>query len=274
LKLETENSSKLSTCFPVQFCYKKLNRSEDFSRHVLFLRAGFISFGHQNQNGIFFYDARKALMELKLVCGCGQKYKFDVEPVNQQMPFDVNCPVCGIDGTPFANALLAQAPPPPPTMAVPPRVTAAAPPLPPPVPVAASARPMPAPRSAPGTTTHPAPAIPKYLQTNAATAYNSFPLGMLGAFLGAIGGAVLIIGIYKLLGFRISYLCVVIGPITGLCARLMYRGTDSSLGLFCALVAFLTIGAVLFLSFGLIGTLLVGFIVLTIGTSLAFKVAS
>ena len=47
-------------------------------------------------------------MELKVACDCGQKYKFDVEPVDGQMPFTVNCPVCGIDGTPTANQLLAQ----------------------------------------------------------------------------------------------------------------------------------------------------------------------
>ena len=45
-------------------------------------------------------------MELKVVCQCGQKYKFDVEPVNGRMPFTVNCPVCNLDGTAAANALL------------------------------------------------------------------------------------------------------------------------------------------------------------------------
>ena len=66
-------------------------------------------------------------MELKVVCQCGQKFKFDVEPVNGQMPFAVTCPVCNQDGTATANAMLAgiQANPPPPL------VTAAPPPLPP-----------------------------------------------------------------------------------------------------------------------------------------------
>src|ERR1700722_697096 len=45
-------------------------------------------------------------MELKVVCYCGQKYKFDVEPVEGRMPFTVNCPVCNVDGTPLANQLL------------------------------------------------------------------------------------------------------------------------------------------------------------------------
>src|SRR5579871_299485 len=46
------------------------------------------------------------MMELKVQCDCGQKYKFDVEPVNNQMPFRVTCPSCGIDGTDKANVLL------------------------------------------------------------------------------------------------------------------------------------------------------------------------
>ena len=47
-------------------------------------------------------------MELKVVCQCGQKFKFDVEPVGGRMPFQVNCPVCGVDGTAVANQLLAE----------------------------------------------------------------------------------------------------------------------------------------------------------------------
>jgi hypothetical protein len=43
-------------------------------------------------------------MELKVVCQCGQKYKFDVEPVNGQMPFTVNCPLCNADGTGRPNS--------------------------------------------------------------------------------------------------------------------------------------------------------------------------
>jgi hypothetical protein len=42
-------------------------------------------------------------MELKIICPCGQKYKFDVEPVNGRMPWAVACPVCGVDGTAAAE---------------------------------------------------------------------------------------------------------------------------------------------------------------------------
>jgi hypothetical protein len=53
-------------------------------------------------------------MEIKVQCDCGQKFKFDVEPVHGQMPFTVNCPVCGADGTARANVLLQQLLPPAP----------------------------------------------------------------------------------------------------------------------------------------------------------------
>jgi len=42
-------------------------------------------------------------MELKIVCECGQKYAFDVEPVGGRMPVAVNCPACQADGTATAN---------------------------------------------------------------------------------------------------------------------------------------------------------------------------
>jgi uncharacterized protein YxjI len=47
-------------------------------------------------------------MEIKLVCGCGTKYKFDVEPIHGRMPVQVQCPGCGADGTTDANQILAQ----------------------------------------------------------------------------------------------------------------------------------------------------------------------
>jgi len=47
-------------------------------------------------------------MEIKIQCGCGTKYKFDVEAVNGRMPIRVQCPSCGADGTTDANQILAQ----------------------------------------------------------------------------------------------------------------------------------------------------------------------
>ena len=102
-------------------------------------------------------------MELKVACDCGQKYKFDVEPVAGRMPFTVNCPVCGVDGTPVANQLLAQQfvpvpPAPAPTAVAAPAAAAvgslrinrpAHEPVPPPLP-GSSATPSPLPRSGAG----------------------------------------------------------------------------------------------------------------------------
>jgi hypothetical protein len=50
---------------------------------------------------------------IKIQCGCGQRYAFDVEAVDGHMPAPVACPVCGADGTAAANDFLAQSLPPP-----------------------------------------------------------------------------------------------------------------------------------------------------------------
>jgi hypothetical protein len=43
------------------------------------------------------------MVPVKIECQCGQKYAFDVEPVNGKMPSAVNCPGCGAEGTAAAN---------------------------------------------------------------------------------------------------------------------------------------------------------------------------
>jgi hypothetical protein len=48
------------------------------------------------------------MVYVKIVCPCGQKYAFDVFPVNNQLPSPVKCPVCRADGTAAANEILAQ----------------------------------------------------------------------------------------------------------------------------------------------------------------------
>jgi len=53
-------------------------------------------------------DSSTALMPIKIQCGCGQKYAFDVEPLAGRMGYAVQCPVCGADGTAAANQLIAQ----------------------------------------------------------------------------------------------------------------------------------------------------------------------
>src|SRR5688572_19543223 len=38
-------------------------------------------------------------MEIKILCSCGTKYKFDVEPITGLLPAPVKCPVCSADKT-------------------------------------------------------------------------------------------------------------------------------------------------------------------------------
>lgn len=48
------------------------------------------------------------MIPIKILCGCGQKYAFEVEPIAGQMPWVVTCPICGVDGTAAANMAIAQ----------------------------------------------------------------------------------------------------------------------------------------------------------------------
>jgi hypothetical protein len=92
-------------------------------------------------------------LSVKIQCGCGQRYIFDVEPDNGHMPTTVACPVCGTDGTAAANAAIAQAlaasPAPAPTGSLRLNVPASRSPVPPAPPVLpasgtpAAARPQP-----------------------------------------------------------------------------------------------------------------------------------
>ena len=84
------------------------------------------------------------MITVKILCGCGQKYAFDVEPYNGRMPFNVQCPICKTDGTAAANEILARtlSPAPAPQPVAP--VQHMAPPAAPPPPRAATPGGMPA----------------------------------------------------------------------------------------------------------------------------------
>ena len=49
------------------------------------------------------------MVAIKIICVCGQKYAFNVYPVNGRMPEPIQCPVCGMDGTAVANEAIARA---------------------------------------------------------------------------------------------------------------------------------------------------------------------
>jgi hypothetical protein len=53
------------------------------------------------------------MVPIKIQCDdCGQRYAFDVEPVNGRMPSAIACPTCGADGTTAANESIARLLPP------------------------------------------------------------------------------------------------------------------------------------------------------------------
>jgi hypothetical protein len=51
------------------------------------------------------------MIPVKIQCGCGQKYAFEVEAAGGRMPAPVACPICGTDGTEAANMVIAQSAP-------------------------------------------------------------------------------------------------------------------------------------------------------------------
>ena len=214
-------------------------------------------------------------MELKVVCNCGQKYKFDVEPVNGRMPVTIACPVCGADGTEKANGLLAQqfaVQPPPIPIVQRPAIAMAPPP-----PVAASAsgvrvnRPPPVAHAAPAPTQMRGPAVALAAAKPASGTCNLW-LGILGAALGAGLGAGLMYAFYLWADFRFPLMGTGIGVLTGLGARLLARGTDMTLGVIAGMVALLSTAGTLFLMYGDIAGLFI--ISMIVSVSLAYKIAS
>ncbi len=195
------------------------------------------------------------MLEIKVVCNCGQKFKFDVEPVNGVMPFVVNCPVCGADGTPAANAILARSLPAP-TPAPIPTIgrlqvnRAVAEPPPPPLPPPAQAR---APRSkSPGE-------------------FN-WGLGILGALLGAGVGVGLMYGFAMFAGFQFPLMGIGIGVLTGYGAKLLFKGTDNLLGIISGVIALVAIVGTLYLLYGEFP--IMSIISVVVGTGVAYQIAS
>ena len=47
-------------------------------------------------------------MEVKVTCGCGTRFAFDVEPVEGRMPYAIQCPNCHGDATAAANQVIVQ----------------------------------------------------------------------------------------------------------------------------------------------------------------------
>ncbi|HEX7654433.1 MAG TPA: hypothetical protein VF607_13065 [Verrucomicrobiae bacterium] len=229
------------------------------------------------------------MMELKVTCPCGQKYKFDVDPVGGRMPFTVKCPICGVDGTAQANILLAekyQFVPATPAGLVPEANS-----LPPgfqvitPAPLVA---PAPATVTEPTTTpnsgglklnrTHTPAEVPPPANVAAATesAVNSAPalganrpfaavaaqaaakkssfgMGILGGLIGAVVGALIYFLILKYSGYQIKLMAIGVGGLAGWLAELIGKGEGSKeLGVItCVFVLVGLVGAQYFYTLGI-----------------------
>lgn len=216
-------------------------------------------------------------MEIKIACGCGQKYIFTVDPDNGQMPASVNCPACGADGTEEANQILAQmfpgpaaepalepeAPAPPAAEVVsvranpPVRLAMAASPPPPPAPLRINVPP-----------TQPVRPLAPAAAEAEGTAEFSLGRGVLGAGL----GAGLMYGIFELAGFRFPLMGTGIGALAGLGARLLAKGTDTQLGIVAGVVALLSTAGTLYLIYGDMAGMF--FISMAVSVYFAYRIAA
>lgn len=219
-------------------------------------------------------------MELKVTCYCGQKYQFDVEPVNGRMPFAVNCPVCNADGTALADRLIdeqSSAIAPVPVIAVSPPAAESivspaaaslrmAPPAAITPPVAAVSAPPPLPASRPKPVVRPLVAAPPPEAT-----YH-LGLGILGAFLGAAAGGGLMYGFYLWTGFRFPLTGCGIGVLSGYAGRALARGGDTTMGIIAATFSACSVVGVFYLMYhGYFGF---GIFSIVACTAMAYKVAS
>jgi hypothetical protein len=198
------------------------------------------------------------MLEIKVQCDCGQRYKFDVEPVNGRMPFVVNCPVCGQEGTEKANQILTRVtvPPAAPVPVAPAVAVSNVPVGGPPKPSAPALRVSGLPG---GVSAAPAATAPTLVASPSATATApapfptggigkaapaaaaapgkkpSFALGMTGAAVGALVGSAIYFLIFYYSGLRLKLLAIGVGYLAGLGAELLSRKEGSKeLGMIAA----------------------------------------
>ncbi len=176
-------------------------------------------------------------MELKVECACGTRFAFDVEPVDGKMPFSVNCPACGTDGTETANSIIASSAPKTSPAMRPKLGIARTPSHASPAPAAAASSP------APAAPTSPAPSVSGTAAKGASKPKRqSFILGVLGAM---VGGAIGLLAWYLVIKFtnrEFGLLAWGIGGLAGIGARIGMSNGSPALGAVaatCALVAIL-----------------------------------
>jgi len=219
-------------------------------------------------------DQKETVMELKVVCQCGQKFKFDVEPVNGRMPFAVNCPACNADGTAAANALIAAqlATAPPVVSAPPPPIAPAAGGLrinlPPPPATAATAPPPLAPPPISGLR----PAVANKKPKPQVAGEFSLVRGILGALLGAGVGCGLMFGFWLWAHFRFPLMGIAVGAAAGYGARWLARGTETTLGIITAVIAGVSVTGTFVVMYG--GFAVFNIISIVICAGVAYRASS
>lgn len=81
---------------------------------LIFLEAGQFfpkGIGSACSQSLALNQRSEVMMPIKIECPCGQRFAFEVEPVNGQMPSPVTCPACGTEATSAANEIIARSHP-------------------------------------------------------------------------------------------------------------------------------------------------------------------
>lgn len=184
-------------------------------------------------------------MEIKVECVCGQRFKFDIEPVNGRMPHSVNCPACGADGTESANLSIQQTQMNSPTAAAPEAsLVPAVPPMGSPTKLRISS---PSPTAARAEAPEAAPMRPMPSLATAAAAppkperKANFMLGVVGALIGSFIGMMAWYLLIKLTGYEIRIVAWGVGVITGVGARMLGGKGSPALGGIAALLAMVAV---------------------------------
>lgn len=192
------------------------------------------------------------MIPVTIQCGCGQRYEFDVEPVDGRMPTTVACPLCGADGTAAADEVITQTLTVQPPQSLPKLRLQSAP-------VRAEIPPLPAARTV------------AEVPSKAAGEFN-LGLGILGAFIGALIGIGAMYGFFEWAGFRFPLLGVGIGVLTGFGAKILYKGTDNTLGVISGIIALVSVVATLLLMYGTFP--IISIISVVVSVSMAYRIAS
>jgi hypothetical protein len=105
-----------------------------------------------------------------------------------------------------------------------------------------------------------------------ATANSNLALGFVGALVGAAIGAGLMYGFYAMTQFRFPLMGTGVGALTGLGARILYRGTDTALGAISGGIAAAAVVGTLYVMYGEFPVFNILSVLVSI--SIAYKIAA